>query len=89
MPTPRQMRTLFPGAQLFVERWLGLPKSLIVVSRRGFREQPHGLLVISDGCSAGPGGPVLEPALQAATRSDVGRLGASTDRPGCGTTRAG
>jgi hypothetical protein len=33
MPTPRQMRALFPGTHLVIERWLGLPKSLIVVSK--------------------------------------------------------
>jgi hypothetical protein len=33
MPTPRQMRALFPGTHLVIERWLGLPKSLIAVSK--------------------------------------------------------
>ena len=31
LPTARQLRTIFPDAQLVVERWLGLPKALIVV----------------------------------------------------------
>lgn len=31
LPTAAQMRALFPGAQLLVERWLGMPKSLIMV----------------------------------------------------------
>jgi SAM-dependent methyltransferase len=31
LPTANQMRTVFPGARLVVERWLAVPKSLIVV----------------------------------------------------------
>jgi SAM-dependent methyltransferase len=31
LPTADQMRSLFPDARIVVERWLGMPKSLIVV----------------------------------------------------------
>ena len=34
--TRRQMRELFPDADLLMERWLGLPKSLIAIGGRAF-----------------------------------------------------